>query len=435
MSIDYELEWRLVDLRSLRLPSIRSNAAGAIMNQELVIFGGKGSNQFNEIWKFSSTKLLWEVIDARGEDIPLPRDGHTLTKISETEFYIFGGQGHVMGTKVYEKQTENGKAKCLSIRKLFDDIYSFNSETLTWSPYPRRKITPQGRRGHSMLFISSNLLSKSSFISEHGPILSSGKGYLLLFGGSCVDLNCSVEKSNNDMWLFSLETSEWEQVLYQGPSPLPLYGHCAEMIDHFMVVVGGNLATPAARRGSQGSFLSRPLLLPLSLLLCRIGLPMNSEWNYLSQTNHNSVSIFNLLTLQWSHLTISSNSQPNPNPRMGLNLLGHSIVRSPLEKNEIWIFGGRRADELNLSEEEIVRVRSLPAPILSLNLQTGELFPLQFLSSSSSSPEARLNQVFLRLSDVNIDLSIPPPNQDQQVPSLHFFLLSLPMLCFLPFLF
>jgi N-acetylneuraminic acid mutarotase len=254
-SIDYELEWRPIEMRSLRLPSIRSNAAGAIMNQELVIFGGKGSNQFNEIWKFSSTKLLWEVIDAHGDDIPLPRDGHTLTKVSETEFYIFGGQGHVMGTKIYEKQTENGKAKCLSIRKLFDDMYSFNCETVTWSPLPRRKITPPGRRGHSMLFIPSNILSKSSFHSQHGSILTGGKGYLLLFGGSCVDLNSSVEKTNNDMWLFSLETFEWELVNYHGPSPLPLYGHCAEIIDHLMVVVGGNIAIPAPRKGSQGSFL------------------------------------------------------------------------------------------------------------------------------------------------------------------------------------
>jgi hypothetical protein len=148
---------------------------------------------------------------------------------------------------------------------------------------------------------------------------------------------------------------------------------------------------------------------------------MNSEVNNLQRTNHNSVSIFNLLTFQWSHLSVSSH---HPNHRMGLNLLGHSIVRSPLEKNEIWIFGGRRADEANLSDEEIQRERSLSAPILSFNLLSCELFPLQFRQSSHShpsSPEARLNQVFLRLSEVNLDLAIPIVNQDpsQQV-SLSF---------------
>jgi N-acetylneuraminic acid mutarotase len=256
--VEYSLEWRPIELRSLRFPSIRSNSAGAVMQNDLIIFGGKGSNQFNEIWKFSSSKSLWEQIEARGEDTPLPRDGHTLTKISKSQFIIFGGQGHVMGTKVYEKQTENGKAKCLSIRKLFDDLYSFDCETVTWTPLPRRKIMPPGRRGHSLLHLPTNLISNSSFVLECEPPISSdsragGGGYLLLFGGSCVDKKCSLEKTNNDMWLYSLNTFEWQQIHCHGPTPLPLYGHCAEIVGHLMVVVGGNIASPgSAVKGLHG---------------------------------------------------------------------------------------------------------------------------------------------------------------------------------------
>jgi hypothetical protein len=256
--VEYSLQWRPVEMRSLRLPSIRSNAAATMIKSDLILFGGKGSSQFNEIWKFSSSNSLWEPIEAHGEDIPLPRDGHSLTKISETEFVIFGGQGHVMGSKVYEKQTENGKAKCLSIRKLFDDFYSFDCETLTWSPLPRRKVMPPGRRGHSLLHLSTNLLSRSSSVSEgETPLLASdGRGYLILFGGSCVDKKCSVEKTNNDMWLYSLATLEWQQVDCHGPPPLPLYGHCAEMVGHLMVVIGGNIAPSKGLKGQSTPLLS-----------------------------------------------------------------------------------------------------------------------------------------------------------------------------------
>lgn len=265
---EYNLEWRQLELRSLRLPSIRSNTTAIIMNNDLVIFGGKGSNQFNEIWKFSNNKLIWELIEVKGNDIPLPRDGHTITKINETKFYIFGGQGHVMGNKIYEKQTDSGKAKCLSIRKLFDDFYEFDFNTLTWSQLPRRKFTPPGRRGHTIHFIKPNFISSllsssssSSSINEN-EIIDDKKiksshfhninGYLLLFGGSCVDLNSSVERTNNDMWLYNLDTYDWEQIKYHGPPPLPVYGHSAEIIDKWFIVIGGNVTPPSIKKVPKG---------------------------------------------------------------------------------------------------------------------------------------------------------------------------------------
>lgn len=245
---DYFLEWRPVETRSLQIPSIRSHTAGTVVNNDLIIFGGKGSSQFNEIWKFSSTKLIWEVIETNDIDIPLPRDGHTLTKVSSTQFYVYGGQGHPIGNKIYEKQTENGKAKCLSIRRLYDDLYCFDCTNLSWKLLPRRKICPNGRRGHTMLYVPSDIISKSCFVSRYGPVSSHGPGYLLLFGGSCVDQTSSVEKTNNDMWLYSLDTLEWEQIEYNGLPPPPLYGHCAEIIENYMIVVGGNISSPISQR-------------------------------------------------------------------------------------------------------------------------------------------------------------------------------------------
>lgn len=248
---EYYFEWRKISSSSLLLPPIKYNTAGTIINEDIYIFGGKGSSsQFNEIWKYSTNKLEWELIEIRGNEIPLPRDGHTLTKINNNKFIVFGGQGHLLDSGICERGTENGKVKYISMKKLFDDMYEFDCQSKTWLALPRRKIRPIARRGHSLLYLKP--LTQIKGIESHPDDIllgSSGKGHLLLFGGSCLDLSTGFEKPANDVWLYCLEHQTWEEVHCDGQIPPPVYGHCAQIVDNMLIVVGGTVLSLKTNKG------------------------------------------------------------------------------------------------------------------------------------------------------------------------------------------
>lgn len=71
-------------------------------------------------------------------------------------------------------------------------------------------------------------------------------------------------------------------------------------------------------------------------------------------------------------------------------------------------------DEENLSEDEILRERSLSARVLSFNLQSNELYAVRIRNSTRKSPESRLNQVFVQLNDV-ANLLSAAASEEQQV--------------------
>lgn len=236
------------------------NTTGCLIGEDIWIFGGKGSSsQFNEIWKYSTSKLEWEYIESKGSDIPPPRDGHSMVKISENKFIIYGGQGELLDSGICERGTENGKVKYNSMRRLYDDMYEYDCQKLQWKLLPRRKIRPLARRGHSLIFIQSNIsikgheqLNHTDEMNEGGggpPPPSMSPGYLLLFGGSCIDLSTGFEKPANDVWLYSLDTLTWEEIHCDGQTPLPVYGHCAELVENQMIVIGGTVLSLKSLRG------------------------------------------------------------------------------------------------------------------------------------------------------------------------------------------
>jgi hypothetical protein len=249
---EFYLEWRKSPSRSLLVPPIKYNTNGCVINGDIWIFGGKGSsNEFNDIWRYSTQTLEWEYIESKGNDIPPPRDGHTLTKIQKNKFIIFGGQGELFDSGVCERGTENGKVKYLSMRRLYDDMYEFDCQKLSWVLLPRRKIRPLARRGHSMVYLKPLTPIKGI---EHHPddetLGSAGKGHLLLYGGSCIDLSTGFEKPASDVWLYCLESLTWEEVHCDGQIPLPVYGHCVELIDNQMIVIGGTVLALKSTRGT-----------------------------------------------------------------------------------------------------------------------------------------------------------------------------------------
>ena len=252
---EYYLEWRKTIQRSMHVPSIKCRSAGAVLGGDYWIYGGKGSDQYSDVWRFSSQRLEWEHIAIRGSENPPPREGHALAKISETKFVIYGGQGNLLDTGVTERGTENGKVKCVSMRKLHDDMYEFDCETMSWTFMPRRKVRPLARRGHVMVYLrpGTRLKGVSCPPDEDVP---PGLGHLLLQGGCCLDLSTGFEKATSDLWLYSLDTQTWEEISCDGAIPHPTHGHCAALTDSSLVVVGGMVVprrdVGMARGGGEG---------------------------------------------------------------------------------------------------------------------------------------------------------------------------------------
>jgi N-acetylneuraminic acid mutarotase len=235
--IDYHLEWRKVQLRSHLTPPLKANSASVSLGEDIYMFGGQGSGQFREVWKFCSKTQSWsEVVCTSAElgDIPNARDGHTMVKISDTKLVIYAGQGGLFDSGKCERATEHGKVKYLSMRKLFDDMFELDVSTLQWKSMPRRKVRPLGRRGHTMTYVKPSLCCKRA----------DALGNVLVFGGSCLDTSTGFEKVSNDVWTFSLSDKQWTEVECSGVRPRAVYGHSGVLVEDSYIIIGGSYAPP-----------------------------------------------------------------------------------------------------------------------------------------------------------------------------------------------
>mmetsp|Transcript_26284 Transcript_26284/g.38966 ORF Transcript_26284/g.38966 Transcript_26284/m.38966 type:complete len:688 (+) Transcript_26284:108-2171(+) len=401
---EYYLEWRRVVSRSMLIPSIKCSSAGATIENDLWIFGGKGANQFNDIWRFSASNVEWEAIEIEGSEIPPPRDGHSFTKVSPTKFIVFGGQGNLLDSGVCERGTENGKVKYLSMRQLYDDMYEFDCETRRWTFMPRRKVRPLARRGHCMKYVKYDVPLKG--INNGNDSDNQSKlGYLILFGGSCLDIQTGFERASNDVWVYCLTTRTWKEMTCDGILPHPVYGHCAEVVENWLVVVGGNVV-PNKNAGPVQSTRDRIKPSKRKGRSDDYSIASVSQESAQETLGQNSISILNLATMCWSHMKVDNTSEFPPGCGVaGINLIGHSITLSPLNSKELYIFGGRRTDEVGMysySKNEFV-----PATLLKLNLETMKLSEVEVANSYSDEtdvPEARINQVCVLTIDNPIQL-------------------------------
>jgi hypothetical protein len=413
----YQLEWRRTAQRSMLIPAIKSHSAGATLDSNFLICGGKGADQFSDIWRFLANSLEWERIEINGSEVPPPRDGHSLTKVSESKFIVFGGQGNLLDSGVTERGTENGKVKYLAMRKLHDDMYEFDCNTLSWTFLPRRKIRPLARRGHVMKYLKPGTRLRG-YVTPPEDELPTGLGHLLLFGGSCLDLSTGFEKAANDVWLYHLESQMWEEVVCDGALPHPMYGHCGEIVGDSLIIVGGIRVPKRDMGGGKRSVVC--WYCPITCFEClsdkskpqkkRRGdeLPVVKTGMSASEIEllgSGTVSVLDLTSFHWQSLPVDCSSLPPGFSGRGLNLVGHSIVPSPLEKEEIYIFGGRRNDERAF---QMRRSEHIPANLLSLNTTTMKLTVVPVTNAvgdTTNVPEARLNQTCQMILSERVPLS------------------------------
>jgi hypothetical protein len=114
--------------------------------------------------------------------------------------------------------------------------------------------------------------------------------------------------------------------------------------------------------------------------------------------------MLNLMTMTWTQVSIDISHPCQGMRPYGLNLIGHSLALSPFDKKEIYIFGGRATDEAN----QVKGKGSLfvPAMLLTLNVETMRVteVPIRNPPGDISTPESRIDQVFVRVSDEMVAL-------------------------------
>lgn len=277
--IDYE--WKIIHDGQGKTPNIRINSSSFVYKDHLYLVCGAsaGLGKSSEVWRYHLGNNEWENCKCNGES-PNVRDGHSCSYIGNGKFIVFGGQGFPYPNSKLGKSAESSKVKTYLVRELYNDLYEFNCDNLTWTPiYPDGLNFPMGRRGHVAMFIDSLDCMRSDYkrgnsANIHGPnhyssdahsaydgqsVYSSSTGVatrmssvkqgsritanttadsfdgnlnnaipgnsLLVFGGSGIELSKYTEQLYNDLWLFSLGTKQWSRHETRGVEPRPMFDH------------------------------------------------------------------------------------------------------------------------------------------------------------------------------------------------------------------
>ncbi|KAJ4829842.1 hypothetical protein Tsubulata_016555 [Turnera subulata] len=131
------------------------------------------------------------IIETLGK-VPVARGGHSTTLVG-SKLIIFGGEDRN--------------------RKLLNDVYALDLETMTWDVVETTQTPPAPRFDHTAAIHADR--------------------YLLIFGG------CSHSVFFNDLHVLDLQTMEWSQPEMQGDLVSPRAGHAAVTIDENWYIVGG----------------------------------------------------------------------------------------------------------------------------------------------------------------------------------------------------
>ena len=86
--ITYQVFWGIDESVQKDKPFSFENAAGCVLNDSGYIFGGRGNNLFNHIYKCNLKKLKWKRL--KPSTTPKGRYGHTCNAYNKG-LIIFGG--------------------------------------------------------------------------------------------------------------------------------------------------------------------------------------------------------------------------------------------------------------------------------------------------------------------------------------------------------
>lgn len=117
---------------------ITTTMQATLIGNKVYIFGGEDPRRklFNELWTLDLTTLEWAQPDTTGP-APCPRSAHTAVQYRNRHIVIFGGG---------------------SVATCYDDLFVFDTQTLTWSKPEVEGPVPTPRAGHAAAVLGQVML-------------------------------------------------------------------------------------------------------------------------------------------------------------------------------------------------------------------------------------------------------------------------------------
>ncbi|KAG5380967.1 hypothetical protein IGI04_028809 [Brassica rapa subsp. trilocularis] len=178
-------------------PSPRDSHSCTTVGDHLFVFGGTdGKNHLNDLHVLDTSSHTWKCVDARGEG-PEAREAHSATLVGK-RIFIFGGCGKASGS---------------DDEVFYNDLYTLNTETLTWQRAVTAGNPPSARDSHTC---------------------STWKNKIIVVGGEDLD-----DYYYSDVHILDTETFVWKQMKTSGQVLTPRAGHVTVALERNLFVFGG----------------------------------------------------------------------------------------------------------------------------------------------------------------------------------------------------
>jgi len=113
-------EWEKIVTQGL-FPETRDSHSCCRIGNKMYIYGGSTSESLlNEMWTFQFDKNIWKLIETKGENTPMEREGHSVCVLEDRYMLVVGG---------WNSDTE----------KIFDDIFIYDTSNNTWRLIDKRQ--------------------------------------------------------------------------------------------------------------------------------------------------------------------------------------------------------------------------------------------------------------------------------------------------------
>ncbi len=194
--------WREITPSEGPAPQARFNAAATYdpVAQRMILFGGRtSSGDLNDVWAFDLSEETWTEITPGGGPVPDPRSTHNAVyDADERRMLIWSGQ------------------KLQGGREFLNDVWAFDLEEHTWTPFDPPDPRPNVRYGTAAIF---------------DPRARS----LVTFAGF------TDEGRFDDTWAFDPDENSWTDISPPGDRPLKRCLHHAvyDRRGHAMIMYGG----------------------------------------------------------------------------------------------------------------------------------------------------------------------------------------------------
>lgn len=179
----------------------RFNIEGGEFLNYIVFFGGRSNNTaVNDCWRVEIVQHVETIAIQQTHPVmlsPNPLAGHSLAAVGNI-LYIFGGRSVERGV-------------------LYNQMYSYNTDTEVWSPLPPQTSPPSERQHAAMISMGELLLL-------HGGVASNGDAL-------------------GDLWIFSTILGQWRKIEPRTASsseiPAPRYMHTMRFNGTHAIMFGG----------------------------------------------------------------------------------------------------------------------------------------------------------------------------------------------------